>query len=228
MKSNILDVHTKIERVFIARMEVFMKVLKRNQIIIFLLALMLVTAGYLSTTSNQDWLQTSVSTSYNNTNVANSIDDSSTIGDATFVNGGALVENEDENTILNNTIDTSNTNVNEEDNYFSDSKLQRDTMYSQSLDSYQKMLDSTTISSEQKAIAQNEITRINNEKNAIMISENLIKTKGFEDIVIFINGDSINAVIKSDKLSQEEIAQIQNVLSRELNSDIANIHISNK
>lgn len=205
-----------------------MKVLKRNQIIIFLLALMLVTAGYLSTTSNQYWLQTSVSTSYNNTNVANSIDDSSTIGDATFVNGGALVENEDENTILNNTIDTSNTNINEEDNYFSDSKLQRDTMYSQSLDSYQKMLDSTTISSEQKAIAQNEITRINNEKNAIMISENLIKTKGFEDIVIFINGDSINAVIKSDKLSQEEIAQIQNVLSRELNSDISNIHISNK
>lgn len=201
-----------------------MKVLKRNQIIIFLLALMLVTAGYLSTTSNQDWLQTSVSTSYNNTDV----DDSSTIGDATFVNGGALVENEDENTILNNTINTSNTNVKEEDNYFSDSKLQRDTMYSQSLDSYQKMLDSTTISSEQKAIAQNEITRINNEKNAIMISENLIKTKGFEDIVIFINGDSINAVIKSDKLSQEEIAQIQNVLSRELNSDISNIHISNK
>lgn len=205
-----------------------MKVLKRNQIIIFLLALMLVTAGYLSTTSNQDWLQTSVSTSYNNTNVANIVDDSATIGDATFVNGGVLVENEDENTILNNTINTSNTNVNEEDNYFSDSKLQRDTMYSQSLDSYQKMLDSTTISSEQKAIAQNEITRINNEKNAIMISENLIKTKGFEDIVIFINGDSINAVIKSDKLSQEEIAQIQNVLSRELNSDISNIHISNK
>ena len=205
-----------------------MKVLKRNQIIIFLLALMLVTAGYLSTTSNQDWLQTSVSTSYNNTNVANIVDDSATIGDATFVNGGVLVENEDENTILNNTINTSNTNVNEEDNYFSDSKLQRDTMYSQSLDSYQKMLDSTTISSEQKAIAQNEITRINNEKNAIMISENLIKTKGFEDIIIFINGDSINAVIKSDKLSQEEIAQIQNILSRELKSDISNIHISNK
>lgn len=208
-------------------MEVFMKVLKRNQIIIFLLALMLVTAGYLSTTSNQNLLQTSVSTNYNNTNVANNVDDSSTIGDATFVNGGVLVENEDLNMISNNTVST-NTKSTEVDDYFSNSKLQRDSMYSQSLDSYQKMLDSTTISSEQKAIAQNEITRINNEKNAIMISENLIKTKGFEDIIIFINGDSINAVIKSDKLSQEEIAQIQNILSRELKSDISNIHISNK
>ncbi len=204
-----------------------MKVLKRNQIIIFILALMLVTAGYLSTTSNQNLLQTSVSTNYNNTNVANNVDDSSTIGDATFVNGGVLVENEDLNMISNNTVST-NTKSTEVDDYFSNSKLQRDSMYSQSLDSYQKMLDSTTISSEQKAIAQNEITRINNEKNAIMISENLIKTKGFEDIIIFINGDSINAVIKSDKLSQEEIAQIQNILSRELKSDISNIHISNK
>lgn len=208
-------------------MEVFMKVLKRNQIIIFLLALMLVTAGYLSTTSNHNLLQTSVSSNYNNTNVANSVDDSSTIGDATFVNGGVLVENEDLNMISNNTVST-NTKSTEVDDYFSNSKLQRDSMYSQSLDSYQKMLDSTTISSEQKAIAQNEITRINNEKNAIMISENLIKTKGFEDIIIFINGDSINAVIKSDKLSREEIAQIQNILSRELKSDISNIHISNK
>ena len=195
-----------------------MKVLKRNQIIIFILALMLVTAGYLSTTTNQDWIQTSVSTK-DNTNISN---DTSTIGDATFVNGGALVENEDENVISNNNVNTStSTGTTQEDDYFSDSKLERDSMYSQSL-------DSTTVSSDQKAIAQNEITRINNEKNAIMIAENLIKTKGFEDIVIFINGDSINAIIKSDKLSQEEIAQIQNVLSRELNSDISNIHISNK
>ena len=72
--------------------------------------------------------------------------------------------------------------------YFSETKLQRDTMYSQTLDSYQKMLDSTTISSEQKAIAQQEITRINDEKKAIMIAENLIKTKGFQDIVVFLSG----------------------------------------
>ena len=130
-----------------------MKVLKRNQIIIFILALMLVTAGYLSTTTNQDWLQTSVSTK-DNTNINNNLDDSSTIGDATFVNGGALVNNDNLNMMSNNTVSTSNKNA-EEDDYFSNSKLQRDSMYSQNLDSYQKMLDSNTVSSEQKAIAQN-------------------------------------------------------------------------
>ena len=151
------------------------------------------------------------------------------IGDATLVNGGALVDNDElENyTSTNNSVQQ--TSVKEtEDDYFSASRLERDNMYSQQLDSYQKMIDSTTITNEQKAIAENEIKRINDNKNAIMIIENLVKTKGFKDIVVFINGESINAVVKAEKLGAQEIAQIQNIISRELSADISNIHISNK
>ena len=151
------------------------------------------------------------------------------IGDATLVNGGALVDNDElENyTSTNNSVQQ--TSVKEtEDDYFSASRLERDNMYSQQLDSYQKMIDSTTITNEQKAIAEKEIKRINDNKNAIMIIENLFKTKGFKDIVVFINGDSINAVVKAEKLGAQEIAQIQNIISRELSADISNIHISNK
>ena len=36
----------------------------------------------------------------------------------------------------------------------------------------------------------NEITKINNTKNAIMISENLIRTKGFNNCVILVNDGS--------------------------------------
>ena len=151
------------------------------------------------------------------------------IGDATLVNGGALVDNDElENyTSTNNSVQQ--TSVKEtEDDYFSASRLERDNMYSQQLDSYQKMIDSTTITNEQKAIAEKEIKRINDNKNAIMIIENLVKTKGFKDIVVLINGDSINAVVKAEKLGAQEIAQIQNIISRELSADISNIHISNK
>ena len=90
------------------------------------------------------------------------------------------------------------------------------------------MLDSTTIGTEQKAIAQNEITKINNTKNAIMIAENLIKTKGFEDVLILVNDANINVVIKAEKLEINEIAQIQNIIAREMNAKIENIHITNK
>ena len=73
-----------------------------------------------------------------------------------------------------------------------------------------------------------EITEINNTQNSIMICENLIKTKGISDVVIFVNDKSINVIVKADTLEQETIAQIQNIIAREMNAEIENIHISNK
>ncbi|MBR6033930.1 MAG: SpoIIIAH-like family protein [Clostridia bacterium] len=112
--------------------------------------------------------------------------------------------------------------------YFINSKLERDNMYSQIQESYQKMIDSNSVTAEQKAIAQNEITKINNQKNAIMIAENLIKTKGFKNVVILINGENVNVIVASEELQSTDVAQIQNIISRELQAQIENIHIANR
>jgi len=101
-------------------------------------------------------------------------------------------------------------------------------MYSQMLESYQKILESSNISDAQKQIASQEINNINNKKNAIMISESLIKNKGIEDALIFVNDKSISVIVKADKLTEEQIAQLQNIIARELNAEIDNIHISTK
>lgn len=61
-----------------------------------------------------------------------------------------------------------------------------------------------------------------------MICDNLIKTKGISDVVIFVNDKSINVIVKADTLEQDTIAQIQNIIAREMNAEIENIHISNK
>ena len=61
-----------------------------------------------------------------------------------------------------------------------------------------------------------------------MIAENLIVAKGFEDVVIFVNEESVSVVIKSEELKEEQVAQIQNIVSRELNVSAEKIHISNK
>ena len=101
-------------------------------------------------------------------------------------------------------------------------------MYSQMIESYQKILQNTAISEAQREIAQNEIKKINDIKNSIMIAENLIKNKGIEDVIIFINGESVNIIVKANDLSQEQIAQVQNIVTRELKVEIENIHISKK
>ena len=207
-------------------------ILKKNQVIISVIAIMLIAAGYMNyTAKNKQTLQTAAlkdSEKYGD------------LGDATLVSAnavfenveetGSLVENTPENTetVTENTVSETSVPAVSDNQYFAESKLEREKMYSQMLESYQKIINNSQISDTQKEISQNEIKKINDTKNAIMISENLLKNKGFEDLIIFVNGDSISVVIKAKELTQEQIAQVQNIIVRELKADIENIHISNK
>lgn len=216
---------------------IYMKILKRNQIVVAVIALMLVTAGYLNF-ANQNKESNLIPTS--------SAADSELmagIGDAQLVSANEATENKQiQNETVENTENiatTSSTQENtdsnttkntsaQEDSYFAQSRLDRDKMYSQMLDNYQKILETNNLSSEEKKTAQEEIKRINNEKNAIMIAENLIKTKGFQDIVIFVNNGNVTGVVQKDKLDEKDIAQIQNIITRELNVKTNKINISGK
>ena len=83
-------------------------------------------------------------------------------------------------------------------------------------------------SAEQKAIAMQEISNITETKNGIMISENLIKNKGFDNVVILVNNGKVNIVLNNSKLNQEQISQIQNIIENEFNVKIQDIIISFK
>lgn len=214
-----------------------MKLLKKNQVIIYFIVLILMAVAYLNyTTQTAD---KSVQASTNTSNTSN-------IGDATLVSSNALETNTNVNEMQNTTNTTNTTDdtnsVNDEvqnteqtssntvstDDYFTKSKLERETMYSQMLESYENVLNSSNSLETQKQSATEEIKKINDTKNSIMICENLIQTKGFENSIVFVNGDSISIIIKSDEMTQEEVAQVQNIVSREMKAEINNIHISTK
>lgn len=226
------------------------KLLKKNQIIIYVIAIMIMTAGYLNYTTNHG--DGSVETSMQ----MESKDDTklADIGDATLVSSNDIVggdttdtnttnttSNENANNTTNTNNLTNNANINNssqntletsseasKDDYFTKSKLERDTMYSQMLETYEKVLNSSNSLETQKQTATQEITKINQTKNSIMICENLIKTKGFENVIIFVNGESVSVIIGISELKSEEVAQIQNIVARELNCKVENIHISTK
>lgn len=206
--------------------------LKKGSVVIYVLALMLVTAGYWSYISNESKVIETVSSTENQ----NKTDEH--LGDATLVSNNEIVKEENTkntNTNINESDENKNNNnkstetsATKEDDYFEESKLSRDTMYSQTLESYQEILNNSNVSEEQKAIVTQEISKLNKEKNAIMICENLLTTKGFSKSVIFVNVDSISVIVGAEKLKTEEIAQIQNIISREMSAKIENIHIMNK
>ena len=220
-----------------------MKLFKKNQVVIYVIALMLVVAGYLNFTANGD-LKSAVQTSSSE----EELDKMANIGDAQLVSSTAIGEenttgenisstsnlisenNTSENNKItdNNTMSTSSNVYQNDKDYFSTSKLDRYTMYSQMLETYENILNSNNSLETQKQSASEEIKKINNIKNSIMICENLIKTKGFDDVVIFVNGESISVIVEDEQLSPEEVAQIQNIISREMKANVENIHISNK
>ena len=228
--------------------------LKKNQVVIFVIALMLVTAGYLNFSNQQNLLPTS--------SLADS-EQMAAIGDATLVSANQTTKNSVvdgmKNNAASNTVQNSNaqtnsnvqtsrniqTNINEQTNnqvsasqtnnipqtdnsYYTQSKLDREKMYSQMLENYQKILEADNLSAEEKTTAQEEIKKINNEKNAIMIAENLIKTKGFEEVLLFVNNGNVSVVVRAEKLDESQIAQIQNIVTRELNVKVTKINVSVK
>ena len=215
-------------------------ILKKNQVIISAIAIMLIAAGYMNYTANtKDALEASAladTEAYaqlgDATLVSANVTDNTTIGTAISTN----TENTENTENTGNTENAENagdaevtqTSSSTSNEYFTESRLEREKMYSQMLESYQNILENSQISETQKEISQNEIKNINDTKNAIMIAENLIKNKGFEDVVIFVNGESISVIIKGAEITPEQIAQIQNIVSRELSAEVDNIHISNK
>lgn len=248
-----------------------MKILKRNQVIISVIALILMTVGYMSYTSN----------------VVETTQNVAGIGDAKLVNSSNIVEDKDddiedddddesddsskENSAKqstpenngeeskakeddkqidgisetanstetmqiassistqaekNSSVQTSSSGY--QDEYFTTSKLERDRMYSQMLETYQGLLKNETTPTEEKNSSTQEITNINKQKNSVMIAENLIKNLGFEDVVIFVNNNSISVVVKAEKLQEADVAQIQNIVCREIGVEADKIHISVK
>ena len=195
---------------------------KKNQVVILALALMLMTAGYLNYTNNHENENLLLAGLGDAQLVSANAIDSNNIIENLQTESMPIVANQENTNQVTQETSTNATN----DDYFTRSKLERETMYSQMLETYTGILENEKISSEQKDIAENEIKNINDTKNAIMVVENLLGTKGFENVIVFVNNPSINVVIKAEELTTEQVAQVQNIVQRELKTDIENIHIT--
>lgn len=231
-----------------------MKKFKKSEIAIYAIALMLVAAGYFNYTTFENETQETYSE-----DIENIEQEYANVGDAVLVSNNEQSTETNEQINTSNTTNTLNNEQQEneevkqvsqdieqntqaedsknpqtentvnENDYYATSKLDREKMYAEMLSNYESILNNQNVSEAQKSIATQEITKINNTKNAIMICENLILTKGFNNCIIFVNEQSVNAVVNvNDGLNKENVAKIQNIIARELAVGIENIHITEK
>ena len=209
------------------KLDILKKGLKKNDVVIYAIALMLVTAGYFNYTANVE--NKAVETYSEEMSNINDITTNNTVNSNTIIENIAENDKKEDEDIGDAKLVDSNSVVNEPTDYYASTKLERDTNYANTLSTYTKIIEDSSVSETQKSIAMKEITKINDTKNAISICENLLSTKGFENYVVLVNNESINVVVKvKGGLTKQKVAQIQNIISREFNCKIENIHISEK
>ena len=172
-----------------------MKKEKIKQYVLIFLAIFLIGIGYFNYDENYENEYIEVASRVSTNDI--------TLGDVELVSTNAVVENNEifENVTYTNEVSTGSISSSiteelvEDNEYFAKTRMERESMYSQMIETYQNMLKNEDISVEQKSIASQEITNITKIKNGIMIAENLIKNKGFDDVVILVNKKAKNHMI---------------------------------
>mgnify|MGYP001124746401 FL=1 len=206
------------------------KLLRKNQIIITALVVMVALAGYLSLTDEEDLAVGVLNQSEQATgdekdaaeNVAAENGTGSAVQDDTVAdisdedvaaeekksdNEVSSKENAGEAVLVSNTVTG---------DYFEAAKLSREQTRAKNKETLLELVNSNTASEAQKEKAMNEIvamTAINEKETA---TENLLAAKGFQDVVVTIVDDSVDVIVNAESLKEQQIAQIEDVVKRKL------------
>lgn len=216
------------------------KLLRKNQIIITALVVMVALAGYLSL-AGEDELALNFSEEsapaqvepqnteeISETKEAEEVDDSEVADiseedtakeEAEQVDSEKVVskENAGKAVLVNNTVNG---------DYFESAKLSREQTRAKNKETLLELVNSKTASEAQKEKAMNEIvemTAVNEKETA---TENLLEAKGFDETVVTIVNDSVDVIVNAENLTEQQIAQIEDVVKRKVECTSDKIVIS--
>ena len=197
-----------------------MTVIKRSTLALVSVGLMIAVAGYINYRYNPEREKNLGQTVYVNGKDSFAYDKVSIYSD----NEEDKEEKSTETTILNE-VDTTD----EEENNIAVFKYDRDNMFSELSENYSNIIKNESTSVEQINEYQKKLNELVEEKNLITMVENVIKSKGIDDIVIIpTSNGNYNVVVKSkEDLKDEQIAQIQQIVVDQLGVDANKLSIMN-
>lgn len=98
------------------------------------------------------------------------------------------------------------------DSFFSSTQVSRERARDEALEVLQSVVDNASTNDAAKTQALADISQIAKDMEAESNIETLVVAKGFEQCVAVISSGTINVVIKADKLSQSDIAIINEIV----------------
>jgi len=111
------------------------------------------------------------------------------------------------------------------ENYFAKARIERTQKRDEAAMTLQTMLSGGDLTDEEIATMKLDAVETSKLVESESVVESLIKAQGFEDCVVYLDGESASIVVKSDGLESSEAAQIKNILLGEISVPAENITI---
>jgi len=218
--------------------------IKRNQVIIAALVVMIGVAGYLSYIDRPQKAAQSTDDGVALTStgeVSALIYDSSSGQDVPVVNmSQQAVTSDNGETAISTTSDSGGSggtdtsapgdavfvNQTDDTSYFVQEKLDREQARAQQKDMLMEMINSDSVSADQKSECADKILTLQDRLEKETGAEALIEAKGFGDSYVRIDDTTVDVVVTKDALTDAEIAQIEDIVKRETGMSSDQIRIS--
>ncbi|BCK00527.1 SpoIIIAH-like family protein [Anaerocolumna chitinilytica] len=110
--------------------------------------------------------------------------------------------------------------------FFEAAKLNREQWRSKYIDTYNDIIAKDNLSEESKQVAVNALIKLNKIKEAENAAETLLGAKGFTDSLVFMRDKRVDVVVNAEKLTEQDLAQIMDVVKAETGMKASQIHIN--
>ena len=198
-----------------------MKKIKKNQVIITALAIMIAVAGYINYTGNLSDIISVKDTK-----------DASLDGVVIDENTGEIVNNDaepDDNSLMEpgSVMLTSGSSVS--DSIISEAKLNREQLRAKNKEMLMEIVNNESLDEAAKQAAVNKLADISDTSQKEIAAELLLEAKGFSNAVVSVTDGNVDVVINSTKLDDTLRAQVEDIVKRKtgVSADKITINICN-
>ena len=215
------------------------RLFRKNQIIITSLAIMIVIAGYLNFTADQTKpvkqeaaAETAEKIREENTQAeeaaAGAEADITSFPDEDLASVSAEAESTadtetPEGEKVGEAVLTSSASAGA---FSASAKLNREQVRSKNEASLLEIINNTDISEDMKADAIASMNRMTDRAEKELDAELLLEAKGFKDSVVSINDDSVDVIVGAAEITDEQKAQIEDIVTRKTERNVSDIVIT--
>ena len=197
--------------------------IKKNQLMITALAIMIAIAGYLQfagTNLEKEYLAS------DNTEDLSAVDSTDIVTDMESLDSDVEIVMED---YLDEDMQVAEATPDEGENgveVLSAARLSKEQTRARNKETLLEIINSTELSDAQKQEAVDSMVRMTDIAEKEAAAEVLLQAKGFSEAVVSINGDAVDVVVNAAELTDVQRAQIEDIVKRKTDIAAENIVIS--